>query len=204
MSSSYNREQSETLSLVHRHLFEYSPDERQRLLDACGDYLDFRERVEGFLSRYFDELCTEACYTSQRSACCSKEGIITFFGDMVVNALCSEPAEIGNLLAVLEGEGRENKCIYLGDGGCLWRVKPIVCQMFLCDRAKDAVFGETPECRGQWEELERQRKTFTWPDRPVLFDDLERRFMDAGYDSPLMYLHNSPGLLRVKKMAGKK
>jgi len=25
--------------------------------------------------------------------------------------------------------------------------------------------------------------------------------MDAGYVSPLMYMHNSPGLLRIKKQA---
>ncbi len=33
------------------------------------------------------------------------------------------------------------------------------------------------------------------------FESLERYFIDAGYSSPLMYMHNSPGLLRVKKQA---
>ena len=51
--------------------------------------------------------------------------------------------------------------------------------------------------------LAQERKRFTWPDRPVLFDDLEQYFMDAGCTSPHMYLHNSPGLLRVKQMARK-
>jgi len=50
--------------------------------------------------------------------------------------------------------------------------------------------------------LEAKRKRFTWPDQPVLFDDLESYFMKSGYRSPLMYLHNSPGLLRVKQKAG--
>ena len=38
----------------------------------------------------------------------------------------------------------------------------------------------------------------TWPDRPVLFDELEKLFIKEGYDSPLMYCHKSPGLLRLK------
>ena len=75
--------------------------------------------------------------------------------------------------------------------------------MFLCDRAKDTVFGSRPELKDRWDALARERKRFTWPDRPVLFDDLERTFMDAGCTSSLMYLHNSPGLLRVKKMSRK-
>lgn len=34
-------------------------------------------------------------------------------------------------------------------------------------------------------------------------ETLKRYFMDARYTSPLMYLHNSPGLLRVKQQAGR-
>jgi hypothetical protein len=51
--------------------------------------------------------------------------------------------------------------------------------------------------------LKQREKHFRWPDRPVLFDDLEKYFMAAGYSSPLMYLNNSPGLLRVKELARK-
>lgn len=202
MSSPYNIEQSETLAMVHEYLGACDPAERQKLLDDCRDYLAFRDRVEQFLTRHFNDLCSEACYNSQRSACCGKEGIITFFADMVVNVLASEPGAIDAILETLKGKGRQNKCIYLGDHGCLWNVTPIVCQMFLCDRAKETVFSEKPELREQWEALEAERKLFTWPDRPVLFDHLERFFMHAGCESPLMYLHNSPGLLRVKRMAG--
>ena len=61
------------------------------------------------------------------------------------------------------------------------------------------VFGDRPELKNQWEEFCRIKKRFTWPDRPVLFDDLEAFFIDLGCTSPLMYLHNSPGLLRVKQ-----
>jgi hypothetical protein len=135
------------------------------------------------------------------SACCTLEGVITYFAEMVINALFSGDREIGSLQSALQGEGTNEKCIYLGDKGCLWRIKPIVCEMFLCDRAKDEVFGENPECKKGWEKLEKHRKRFTWPDKPVLFDDLEQYFIKGGLSSPLMYFHNSPGLLRVKHKA---
>ena len=83
----------------------------------------------------------------------------------------------------------------------IWNIKPIVCEMFLCDAAQKEVFGKELHVRKRWEELQKQKKSFTWPDRRVLFDSLERYFMDAGFTSPLMYLHNSPGLLRVKQMS---
>ena len=62
-----------------------------------------------------------------------------------------------------------------------------------------------PEAEAQtWEELLRVRKRFTWPDRPVLFDHLEKVFLDLGYRSTLMHLNLSPGLLRIKRNAGLK
>jgi len=75
--------------------------------------------------------------------------------------------------------------------------------MFLCDAAKKEVFGKNPQARKRWEAFQKQKQCFTWPDRRILFDTLEQYFMDAGYTSPLMYLHNSPGLLRVKQQAGR-
>ena len=48
----------------------------------------------------------------------------------------------------------------------------------------------------------KQEKSFKWPDRPVLFDDLEKLFLDLGCHSTLMHLNLSPGLLRIKKRAG--
>jgi hypothetical protein len=50
--------------------------------------------------------------------------------------------------------------------------------------------------------LRRQEKKYKWPDRPVLFDHLEKVFLDMGYRSSLMHLNLSPGLLRVKRAAG--
>ena len=63
------------------------------------------------------------------------------------------------------------------------------------------MFQEKPLAGQLWDELKQRKNRYTWPDRPVLFESLERYFIDAGYSSPLMYMHNSPGLLRVKKQA---
>ena len=93
-----------------------------------------------------------------------------------------------------------NKCLYLGDKGCLWHVKPIVCEMFLCTKAEKEVLSRTPAAHKAWEELKQKEKSFRWPDQAVLFDDLEEMFIKAGCDSTLMYLHKSPGLLRIKTM----
>lgn len=197
--NSYQKEQSESYAMVQRHLATLSASERQALDLQISDYLLFRDEVDIFLSEHFSNLCTKKCYQNKLSACCSREGIITFFGDMVVNTLVSQNEEIDALLTTLQKPNTGFKCIYLRDNGCMWRVKPIVCEMFLCEQAKKEVFGEKAWAEDAWNELKQRKKLYTWPDRPVLFDDLERYFMDAGYSSSLMYLHNSPGLLRVKQ-----
>jgi len=198
--NSYQQEQAESLAMVQRCLTTLSASERQALEVKISDYLLFRNEVDTFLSDHFSNLCTKKCYQNKLSACCSREGIITFFGDMVVNTLVSCNKEINALVEVLQKSNTGFKCIYLGNNGCMWRVKPIVCEMFLCEQAKKEVFMEKAWAEDAWEELKQRKKLYTWPDRPVLFDDLERYFMDAGYSSPLMYLHNSPGLLRVKQL----
>jgi len=199
----YQKEQYDALLMVREHLTGLSAPERMKIRSAVKDYLEFRDRVNSFLIDYFAQTCTRKCYRSNLSACCSREGIITFFADVVINTLVSEKNEIKALLKVLQQTNNGFKCIYLGKQGCLWRVKPIVCEMFLCDQAAKSVFDEKPQAHKEWKLLEQERKRFTWPDRPVLFDRLERIFIDAGYHSSLMYMHNSPGLLRVKKMAQK-
>jgi hypothetical protein len=195
--NSYQKEQSDALYMVRRCLATISSTERQKLESDVADYLSFREEVGSFLSTHFSGVCTQKCYKSGLSACCSREGIITFFADVVINALISQDREIDLLLEVLKKPNTGFKCIYLGEKGCLWRLKPIICEMFLCEPAKKKVFIEKPWARDKWDELNKRKKMFTWPDRPVLFDILEKYFMDAGYSSSLMYLHNSPGLLRV-------
>jgi hypothetical protein len=197
--NSYQKEQAEAFAMVKGHLATLSPSERQALDQQISDYVLFRDEVDTFLSEHFSNICTKKCYQNKLSACCSREGIITFFGDMVVNTLVSCNEEIDALLSTLRKPNTGFKCIYLGNNGCMWRVKPIVCEMFLCDQAKKEVFREKAWTQDVWNELTQRKKLYTWPDRPVLFDDLERYFMDAGYSSPLMYLHNSPGLLRVKQ-----
>jgi hypothetical protein len=185
-----------------RNCFATLPDpEIHYLKQQIADYLIFRKAVEVFLDKHFSETCSQQCYRNRRSACCSREGILTFFADVVINTLISSDEDIEKLLSVLQEPNRGYKCIYLGPEGCLWQLKPIVCEMFLCDPAQEQVFEQNPEAKNRWEDFRKQEKTFRWPDRPVLFDALERYFINAGYSSSLMYLHNSPGLIRVKEQA---
>ena len=200
----YQKEQFDALSMVKEHLASLAIRERLKLDSALADYLLFRDKVNTFLYDHFAQICTQKCYQSKLSACCSREGIITFFADVVINILASEKKEVEALFTILQKPNNGFKCIYLGEQGCMWRVKPIVCEMFLCDQAIKAVFDEKPQAHEEWKSFEQERKLFTWPDRPVLFDKLESIFIDAGYNSSLMYMHNSPGLLRVKKIAQKR
>jgi hypothetical protein len=199
----YQKEQYDALLIVRKHLANISIAEIRKLRTIVKDYLLFREKVNTFLADHFARICTQNCYHSKLSACCSREGIITFFADVVINTLVSEKKEIESLLKVLQQPNNGFKCIYLGEQGCMWRVKPIVCEMFLCDQAIRSVFDKKPKAQTEWRSLDQERKRFTWPDKPVAFDMLESIFIDAGFQSSLMYMHNSPGLLRVKKMANK-
>jgi len=202
--SNYNWEQSEAIGLVRQHLKTLSPFELSRLKTRIEDYLRFRKEVDRFLQHYFSGVCTQKCYQDNYSACCGHEGITTFFADVAINVLMSSAKEIDRLLEVLRVLSLPDhgmKCVYLGETGCLWRIKPIVCEMFLCEHARKTVFDKDPSALKEWEGLKRSEKRYTWPNRPVLFDDLESHFIRAGYSSSLMYFHNSPGLLRVKKLA---
>jgi len=197
----YHQEQIEAIVMVHQHL-KSNPFVRRDLLALAADYLSFRAEVDSFLSTHFSKVCTQTCYQNRRSACCSREGIITFFADIGVNVLVSDSQEIEDHLSILHKPNTGFKCVYLTESGCRWKVKPIVCEMFLCDTAKETVLAQNPQTRRQWDLIEEKRRQYTWPDQPVLFDKLEALFVEAGYRSPLMYLHNSPGLLRVKQKAG--
>jgi hypothetical protein len=199
---SYNQEQREALRIVRRHLDVLTAEERSALSDRIGPYLSFREALEKFLCEHFSEICTAACFRSRLSACCTKEGIVAFFGDVVVNALASSAAQLDKMERALAADSYGFKCVFLSEKGCLWQVRPIVCAMFLCDPAAENAWSKAPEAAARWKSFEARRRDFTWPDKPVLFDELEQYFIDAGLRSPLMYLHQSPGLLRVKKSAG--
>ncbi|MCF8051606.1 MAG: hypothetical protein K9L59_10250 [Desulfobacterales bacterium] len=201
--TSYNREQLEALRMVRRQLASMGEEGLAALRKRIDRYLAFRNDLEEFLRVRFGDICNEKCFCSRLSACCTREGIIVFFADVVVNALASSPQQLDAVEQVFEyghcGRDQGFKCVFLTQSGCLWQVRPIVCAMFLCDSAKEKVFGQDPEAARQWAEFENRRKAFTWPDKPVLFDDLETVFMEAGCRSPLMHLHFSPGLRMVKK-----
>jgi hypothetical protein len=200
--SAYQKEQLDAAAMVRRYLEALPPSEKQQLKELTADYIRFRKSVRVFLENHFGDVCHEKCYRSRLSACCSRDGIITFLADVAINAMFSTVAEMERLLTVLQKPNNGLKCIYLGPEGCLWKVKPIVCEMFLCDPAQESVFKNNPEAGKKWKDFREAEKSYRWPDRPVLFDTIERIFMDAGHISSLMYLHNSPGLLRVKRRAG--
>lgn len=199
--NAYHQEQIEAIAMVQTHL-KSNPFVKRDLLALAADYLSFRAEVANFLSVHFSKVCTQKCYQNRRSACCSREGIITFFADIGVNVLVSDSHEIADHLSILHKPNTGFKCVYLTESGCRWKVKPIVCEMFLCDTAKETVLAQDPQTRRQWDLIEEKRRQYTWPDQPVVFDRLEAYFIELGIQSPLMYLHNSPGLLRVKRKAG--
>jgi len=199
----YQLEQMDALELVTEYLSGLAAAAMDALKGKLTDYLCFRRDVDDFLSAHFSTICTETCYQSQISACCTREGIITFFADVVINVIMSDETTIQALCSILHTSPEGSKCIYLGEKGCLWAMKPLVCEMFLCKKAEDAVLKNNRDLRKEWQALKDREKTFRWPDQRVLFDDLEQLFLDAGHTSPLMYLHNSPGLLSVKRKANK-
>jgi hypothetical protein len=189
---------------VQYYLEGLPASELERLRASIGPYLQFRSEVSRFQSEFLSEICTQACFTTRQSACCNRDGIATFFADVVVNALLSSGEDLDVLRTTLENDPGGFKCVYLGEKGCLWRLKPIVCEMFLCDRAKAAVLEGDRNRGDRWQELLLREKQFTWPDKPILFDDLEELFLQAGLKSPLMYCHLSPGLLRIKAQRRKR
>lgn len=201
--SQYQQEQLEAISLAKSHLEMFSEDEREDLRKLCDQYILFRNEVDAFQNAFFSSICTASCFHSRLSACCSREGIITFFGDAVINELFSPQDKINSMIDALNKPDEGPKCVYLShDEGCMWEIKPVVCAMFLCDPAKIKVFSENQHAESSWNDLKKREKDFTWPDKTVLFDILEEIFISAGYNDSTMYLHNSPGLLRIKKLAG--
>jgi hypothetical protein len=202
--NAYNEEQLETITAVVDCLKRLSLAEVTGLKKRIHNYLQFRKEIALFLNRHFLEICTQTCYESRQSACCSREGITTFFADVVINALVCQEEDMAVLMHVLKKPVKDAKCVYLRETGCLWHVKPIVCEMFLCRRARKKVFEENPDALKTWRKLRHRKKRYTWPSRPVLFDALEGYFRARGVRTSLMYFHNSPGLLRVKSQAQRK
>ncbi len=202
--NAYQKEQLESLLMIRKQFERFSASEIECLQAEIAEYLSFRSRIADFLEHHFKEICSEKCYKNKLSACCSKDGIIAFFADAVINALVSNTHELNYLEDAIRRPGYKHKCIFLSENGCLWRIKPIVCEMFLCDEAERTSFGVNQNALKQWNEFKEIKKNYTWPDKPVLFEYLENVFMEKGCKSPLMYIHYSPGLLRIKTMRDEK
>lgn len=195
----YQREQWDALSLIMSRISLLDPTQRGGLQQRIAPYLDFRQRVDRFLSTHFGAHCTQSCFSNHLSACCSKDGIITFWADGVINALAASAAQMEDLFQALQKPHHPRKCTYLGPAGCRWQVRPLMCAMFLCDPVQTRVFEGHKDTEADWAALQQEAKGYRWPDRPVLFDWLETYFMDMGCRSPLMYINHSPGLLRIKR-----
>jgi hypothetical protein len=200
--NAYQNEQFEALFEVRKQLLRMRASTKSQLDEEIQPYLDFRRRLEVFSGENLGKFCTQACFESQTSACCSKDGIITFWADVVINVICSTDEDLAALVKAIKNPAYPNKCIYLSAKGCLWKVRPLVCAMFVCDQVHRDVIDRSAELKAAWEMHRKSAKSFRWPDRPVLFDRLEAIFIDQGCQSPLMYINNSPGLLRIKQKAG--
>ncbi|MFO8048856.1 MAG: hypothetical protein R6U29_07480 [Desulfosudaceae bacterium] len=197
--NSYQKEQLDALLMIREGLSSLAPSGIASLEKEMAAYLDYRQAVTDFWEAHFYDICTEKCFQNGLSACCSKDGIITFFADVVINALVSEEAALDRLEAAIRRPERPDKCVFLNASGCLWKIKPIVCELFLCDSVKEKVFEDDFEVGETWARLREEKKRYTWPDQPVLFEFLEAFFRDKGYRSPLMYIHCSPGLMRIRR-----
>ena len=197
----YQREQLQALTLVRKQMMAMDTAGIERMSSDVEPYLDFRHRLDLFTRTHLGEHCTQACFESQTSACCSRDGIITFWADVVINAICSGNERLDDMASAIQNPQRAEKCIYLANEGCLWKIRPLVCAMFLCDPIQADIIDPDAELVSQWQGFLDEAKTFRWPDRPVLFDQLELQFMELGCRSPLMYINTSPGLLRVKQLS---
>ncbi len=198
----YQNEQWNALGQILDHIGSIDSIHSGELSRAIQSYLQFRHELDKFLAQHFGRLCTQACFESQTSACCSKDGIITFWADLVITVYHSTREQIGDLTTSIQSPLYPHKCIYLGSHGCRWRIPPLGCALFLCDGVQTSVLEPRPDLGAQWEHYRAMGKSFRWPDRPVLFDRLEQVFMALGCRSPLMYINTSPGLLRIKQTAG--
>ncbi len=200
--SRYNLDQWDGFTAILRALEKMDRTEIEFLRELSQPYLRFREALEAFQRLYLEPLCVRTCYETGVSACCGFESIFTFFADQVVTLLFSREEEIATLLDVLQKPNKTRRCVYLGSRGCLWKIRPISCTMFFCDEVKNTLIHDSAALQEEWERFQAWEKEFTWPDKEVLFDLLEKHFLHRGVETPFMYFHKSPGLLRVKARAG--
>lgn len=199
--SEYNIDQLSAFRDLAEAVNMLNEEEASGLRQAILPYLEFRRELDHFSHIHFEPYCSKTCFETRLSACCGFESIFTFFADQVITYMESKPEEMDAIFRVLDRPNTSKRCVYLGESGCLWRVRPVSCAMFFCDQAKEAILVEQSKALGSWKALQAKEKDFTWPARPVLFDEIEVFFRKKGLDSPHMYFHRSPGLLRIKKKA---
>ena len=200
--SEYNRDQLTSILSILHVLDQLSKEEIESLRARIQPYLAFRRDVSQFYESFFRPSCRKLCFETRMSACCGFESIITFFADHVVSLLESSRQQIEALISVISRPNLAQRCVYLGAAGCLWKIPPISCAMFLCPQVKDTIFEAHPKARDVYADHQQGEKRFTLPDKPVLFDELEAFFMRRGSESPHLFFHRSPGLLRIKSKAG--
>ncbi|MBW1974796.1 MAG: hypothetical protein JRI45_04400 [Deltaproteobacteria bacterium] len=201
--SEYDRRHLETQKIALKCYDSITESERLFLYWLSIPYLMFRQKLDRFTKRFFALYCQEQCFVTGRSACCGFESIMVFFADEIINLLWGDRSQGVNLINRLaQGNKTSSHCVFLGNGGCLWGVRPISCAMFFCDEAKKQIFAKYPNAEIEWNELLKEEKNFTWPDKPILFDVIERFFIRKGFYSPHMHFHFSPGLRRIKEKSG--
>ena len=177
-------------------------DEKNHLKETVKPYLQFRKELQHFSMVHLFRLCKTKCYDTGLSACCTKEGVITYFADMVVNLLHSDPAQTSRFKEHLDRPRNDTLCVYMGESGCVWKIKPIVCEMFFCDWLLEETANRNPATAVEIEKFNTLKKQFLWPDKPVLFDAIETIFLEKKLEATTMYYHLSPGLKAIKKKAG--
>jgi hypothetical protein len=200
--SEYNREQWTGFKAIEKACRNLSDLELKELGENLKSYLQFREALAAYQQKYFGTFCQTACFESRISACCGFESIFTFFADQLITYLLSTPEQMEAIFRKLEQPNQSSNCVFLGETGCIWSLPPISCAMFLCEQAKRSVFDQDRHAEAIWDEFRRLEKEYTHPTKPVLFDDVESYFILLGVDSPHMYFHQSPGLLRLKSRSG--
>ena len=179
--SEYNTEQLETLRIVRQFLKSLSENETRFYKKQIEDYFLFRKKVSDFSRKNFSSICRAKCFENKLSACCTKEGIITYFADVFINAIHSDTSVLDNMESMLHNGGSSKNCVYLGNNGCIWLIKPIVCEMFFCDFLISEAEKDNPSIKKELEHLKLLQKNFTWPDKPVYFNTIEEVFIERGY-----------------------
>lgn len=138
----YQKEQLDALVQVRGQLAALNTSRHQKLVTEIDAYVKFRHRLESFLEKQMGGYCSQACYESRTSACCSKDGVIIFWADVVVNALSSSRGEMESLEKSIKAPAFPDKCIHLTANGCRWRVRPLVCAMFVCQKIEREVIDQ--------------------------------------------------------------